>query len=62
MTISVIIPACDAEATIERALASLFRQTLGDWEAMIVSDDLRDYADFLSGKGINDPRLRFATT
>jgi len=62
MTISVIIPACDAEATIERALASLFRQTLGAWEAVIVSDDLRDYADFLSGKGINDPRLRFAST
>jgi len=62
MTISVIIPACDAEATIERALASLFSQTLGDWEAIIVADDQRDYGVFLSSKGISDPRLRFAST
>ncbi len=62
MTISVIIPACDAEATIERALASLFRQTHGNWEAIIVADDRRDYAAFLSAKGVSDPRLRFAST
>jgi len=62
MTISVIIPTCDAEATLERALASLFRQTDGDWEAIIVSDDQRDYAAFLSAKGVGDPRLRFAST
>ncbi len=60
--ISVIIPACDAEATIERALTSLFRQTDGGWEAIIVSDDQRDYAAIMSGKGISDPRLRFAST
>jgi len=62
MTISVIIPACEAEATIERALASLFRQSVTDWEAIIVSDDNHDYGGFLSGKGIRDPRLRFAST
>jgi hypothetical protein len=62
VTVSVIIPACDAEATIERALVSLFRQTDGDWEGIIVSDDRRDYSGFLSGKGIGDPRLRFAST
>jgi len=62
VTISVIIPACEAEATLERALASLFRQTDGDWEAIIVSDDRHDYAAFLAGKGISDTRLRFAST
>ncbi len=62
MTISVIIPACDAEATIERALASLFRQTDGDWEAIIVADDRRDYAAFLSAKGVSDARLKFTST
>ena len=62
MTVCVIIPACDAEATIERAVISLFRQTDGDWEAIIVSDDQRDYSTFLSSKGIGDPRLKFAST
>jgi len=62
MTISVIIPACEAQATIERALTSLFRQSVADWEAIIVADDHLDYAAFLSAKGIADPRLKFAST
>ena len=62
MTVSIIIPACDAEATLPRALKSLFRQTETDWQAIIVSDDQRDYATYLQGQGINDPRLSFAST
>jgi succinoglycan biosynthesis protein ExoO len=62
MTISVVIPACDAEPTLSRALDSLFAQTDADWEAIIVSDDGRDYSQFLAGKGITDPRLRFGAT
>jgi len=62
MTVSIIIPACDAEATLPRALKSLFRQTEPDWQAIIVSDDQRDYAAFLSGLVISDPRLSFAST
>ena len=62
MTVSIIIPACDAEATLLRTLQSLFQQTESAWEAMIVSDDTRDYAAFLASKGISDPRLRFAST
>ncbi|MFM8608812.1 MAG: glycosyltransferase family 2 protein [Hyphomicrobiales bacterium] len=62
MTVSIIIPACDAESTLPRALKSLFRQTEPDWQAIIVSDDQRDYAAFLSSLGISDPRLSFAST
>lgn len=62
MTISVIIPACDAENTLPRALVCLLEQTEADWEAIIVADDQRDYAAFLSGKGLSDARFRFAST
>ena len=62
MTVSIIIPACDAEATLPRALKSLFQQTMGNWQAIIVADDRRDYAAFLAGQGISDPRLSCAST
>jgi glycosyltransferase involved in cell wall biosynthesis len=62
MTVSVIIPACDVEAVLPRALASLTAQTHGDWTAIIVSDDGRDYAAFLDGRGLGDPRFTFAST
>ena len=62
MTVSIIIPACDAEATLPRTLQSLLQQTESAWEAIIVSDDNRDYAAFLASKGLSDPRLRFAST
>lgn len=62
MTVSIIIPACDAEPYLPRALKSLFRQTEPDWQAIIVSDDQRDYSAYLQGQGINDPRLSFAST
>lgn len=62
MTISLIIPACDAEATLSRTLESVLRQTEPNWEAIIVADDLKDYQRFLSSKGFTDPRLRFAST
>ena len=62
MTISVIIPACDAHATLPRALASVLQQTDADWEAIIVSDDQCDYASFLAAKGLRDDRFRFAST
>jgi glycosyltransferase involved in cell wall biosynthesis len=60
--ISVIIPACEAEATLERALHSLLAQTIGDWEAIIISDDRQDYQAFLSGRGLVDARFRFGST
>ena len=62
MTVSIIIPACDAEATLPRTLQSLLQQTESAWEAIIVSDDRRHYAAFLASKGLSDPRFRFAST
>ncbi len=62
MTVSIIIPACDAEATLPRAVISLMQQTESDWNAIIVSDDKRDYAAFLASKGLSDTRLAFAST
>ena len=60
--ISVIIPACEAELTLERALQSLLAQTTGSWEAIIVSDDRQDYQAFLASRGLIDPRFRFGST
>ena len=57
--ISVITPAFNAEATIERAVSSVLRQTLSHWEMLIISDDGRDYRALLEARGIRDPRLRF---
>jgi len=62
MIVSVIVPACDAQSTIVRAIESLRAQTLPDWEAIVVADDRFDYAGFLSGRMGLDHRLRFATT
>jgi glycosyltransferase involved in cell wall biosynthesis len=56
--LSVIIPCFHAAATLARAVDSLRAQTLGDWEALIVSDDGQDYAPLLAP----DPRLRFLST
>jgi succinoglycan biosynthesis protein ExoO len=62
MLVSVIIPACDARATLARALASLKAQVHPQWEAIVVSDDGTDYAAWLAGIGMADPRIRHATT
>jgi len=62
MRISVIIPACDAQATLARAIHALRAQTHADWEAWIVADDLFDYETFLLGVMGREPRLRFAST
>jgi succinoglycan biosynthesis protein ExoO len=62
MLVSIIIPACAAEKTIARCVASLLAQAYPFWEAVIVADDGQDYADILAGTGIVDPRLRFVST
>ncbi len=62
MLVSLVIPACDAQATLPRAVRSLLAQTWQDWEAVIVADDRFDYAAFVAAHGIVDARLRFATT
>ncbi len=56
--VSVIIPAYNAQKTIARAVESLTRQTLTNWEALIISDDGTDYASLLH----KDARIRHLTT
>src|SRR5690349_24440198 len=42
MTVSVVMPAFNAEATIASAVASVRRQTRGDWELVVVDDGSAD--------------------
>ncbi len=60
--VSVIIPCYHAETTLVRALRSLLCQTLADWEALVVSDDGKDYVAFLAEAGIRDPRIRHCSS
>jgi len=62
MLVSLIIPACDAQATIGRAVESLVAQDWPDWEGIVVADDGFDYRAFLAASGPADPRLVFVST
>jgi succinoglycan biosynthesis protein ExoO len=62
MLVSIIIPVCEAEATIPRTLRSLLAQTWTDWEAVIVIDDGRDYESLIRSANLLDPRMRFSST
>lgn len=61
-SVSVLIPCYHAEATLSRALRSLLWQTEPNWEALVVSDDGKDYATFLAEAGIDDPRIRHCSS
>lgn len=61
-SISVIIPAHDATAFIERAVKSALAQTIADLEVVIASDDGLDYAAFLREQGLSDSRVRCVST
>ncbi len=61
-TISIVMPAYRAEATIVRAVASALAQSHPHWELLIISDDQTDYKAVLAHAGIADQRLRFLTT
>ena len=60
--VSVIIPACAAQESIQVAIASLIAQQYGVWEAIIVSDDGTDYLEHLARHGMVDARLRMVST
>jgi peptidoglycan/xylan/chitin deacetylase (PgdA/CDA1 family) len=58
-SVSVVVPAHDAEATLPETLESLLRQTTSDWEAIVVDDGSTDgtaavAADYQS----RDPRIK----
>jgi glycosyltransferase involved in cell wall biosynthesis len=60
--VSVIIAVAHGEPTIGAAVTSLLGQTYGDFEAIIVSDDGRDYLALLAEEGIRDTRLTQVST
>jgi glycosyltransferase involved in cell wall biosynthesis len=56
--VSVLLPARDAAATIDAALASVRRQTLAAWECVVVDDASRDdTAARVAAAARQDPRL-----
>ena len=56
--VSVLLPARDAASTIEPALASLRRQTLADWECVVVDDASHDdTAERVKALARHDPRI-----
>ena len=57
--VSVIVPAFNAAATLPETLDSLGRQTLCEWEAVVVDDGSSDAtADIALRRGQKDPRVR----
>src|SRR5262245_22345289 len=58
--VSVLLPARDAAATLPAALASLRRQTLPDWECVVVDDGSRD--DTARIAAARDPRIVVTAT
>jgi len=61
-TVSILIPAYHAEATIARAVGSVLAQDFEDWEIVVASDDGTDYLAVLVKAGIDDPRIRQVAT
>lgn len=59
---SVVIPSYRASEFLPRAVRSVLRQTVADWELVIVADDGLDYAAPLRAVGLDDPRFRFCST
>ncbi len=60
--VSVLIPAYHAESFIAQAVKSVQAQTFTSWEAIVISDDGRDYLQILRQQGIEDTRLRQVST
>lgn len=59
VSVSVIMPAFDAVATIDRAIDSALGQTLGDLEVIVVDDGSRDATvDLVRRREAADPRVR----
>ena len=61
-TVSIIMPAYNAQDFILRAIKSVLNQTHQSFELLIISDDLFNYKSFLESKKISDKRIRFLST
>ena len=55
--VSVVVPARDAGATIGETITSVLRQTVADWELIVVDDGSRDET-VARVQGFDDPRVR----
>ncbi|MEK7949565.1 trifunctional glycosyltransferase/class I SAM-dependent methyltransferase/polysaccharide deacetylase [Luteolibacter soli] len=59
MSVSVIVPARNAAATLPRTLESLLEQTFADWEAIVVDDGSTDRTAAIAGEfAAKDKRFR----
>ena len=57
--VSVLIPAHNAGATLDRALRSLFAQRFSDWELVLVDDASQDETAAVAARYLDDPRVRY---
>lgn len=60
--IAIVTPAFRAQDTLPATVQSVLAQTHADWQHWIVADDGFDYADFLAGRGLADPRQIFLSS
>jgi glycosyltransferase involved in cell wall biosynthesis len=59
--ITVLLPVCNALATLPRAVESICRQTLCDWELVIIDDGSTDgSAEWLDSIAAHDSRIRIS--
>ncbi|MCH5716253.1 glycosyltransferase family 2 protein [Niabella hibiscisoli] len=58
-SISVIMPTYNNGAFIRRALASLFAQTIQDWELILINDGSNDYTEDVIEDYRQDSRVRY---
>ncbi len=57
--VSVVVPALNAEATLAKTLDSVIRQTLDDWECLVVDDGSSDgTAELAAAIAAREPRIR----
>ncbi|MFV9503806.1 MAG: glycosyltransferase family 2 protein [Oscillochloridaceae bacterium umkhey_bin13] len=57
--VSVLMPTYGHAAFIQRAITSLFAQTLSNWELVIVDDGSPDATHTALGGWLYDPRVRY---
>lgn len=57
--VSVIMPVFNGENTINETIESVFCQTYGNFEILLVSDDLKDYRSIINRE---DKKIRFLST
>lgn len=60
--VAIITPAFRAQETLPSTVQSVRAQTHETWQHWIIADDGFDYAQFLAGHGLSDPRQVFLTS